>query len=141
MGEATSTTIQLDDPARAKSGIGVVGASGTEIRRPPPKPKWIPVAETRLRVGGTAYRREYSGGEFDDSNYGIYAVPRFISNRGKLSVLFQADRRAVNSRPYSRREAASKVPVRAYGAWTAPSGGPVSAGPCRPSCTKRSCPR
>ena len=94
---------QLDDQARAKSGIGVVGALGTEIQRPLPKFKWLPGTATRLRVGGTIYRREYSGGEFDDSNYGIYAGPRIISNKGQMSVLFQADRRTVNGRPYSRQ--------------------------------------
>ena len=94
---------QLDDQARAKSGIGVVGALGTEIQRPLPKLKWLPGTATRLRVGGRIFRREYSGGEFDDSNYGIYAGPRFISNKGQMSVLFQADRRAVNGRPYSRQ--------------------------------------
>ena len=94
---------QLDDQARAKSGIGVVGALGTEVQSPLPKLKWFPGSAARLRVGGTVYRREYSGGEFDDSNYGIYAGPRFISSKGQMSVLFQADRRAVNGRPYSRQ--------------------------------------
>ena len=82
----------------------MVGAFGTQIQRPLPKPKWLPVTPTRLPVGGTVYRREYAGGEFDDSNYGIYAGPRFISNKGQMSVLFQADRRTVNGRPYSRQD-------------------------------------
>ncbi len=94
---------QLDDRARAKSGIGVVGTLNTEIQRPLPKFKWLPGSAARLRVGGTLYRREYSGGEFDDYNYGIYAGPRFISNKGQMSFLFQADRRQVNGRPYSRQ--------------------------------------
>ena len=94
---------QLDDQARAKSGIGVVGTLTSEIQRPLPHPKWFPWGATRLRVGGLVYRREYSGGEFDDHNYGIYAGPRFLSNRGHFSVLFQADRRGVNGRPYSRQ--------------------------------------
>lgn len=86
-----------------KSGIGVVGALGTAIHRPLPKFKWLPGSPTRLHVGGTLYGREYSGGEFDDSNYGIYAGPLFISNKGQMSVLFQADRRTVNGRPYRRQ--------------------------------------
>ena len=94
---------QLDDQARATSGIGVVGAFGSEIQRPLPNFKWLPGAAVRLRVGGSVMRREYSGGDFDDSNYGIYAGPRFINSRGQMSVLFQADRRAVNGRPYSRQ--------------------------------------
>ncbi len=94
---------QLDDQARATSGIGLVASLGTEIQRPLPKFKWMPGSAVRLRVGGTIYRREYSGGEFDDSNYGIYAGPRFISNKGQMSVMFQADRRTVNGRPYSRQ--------------------------------------
>lgn len=60
---------------------------------------WLPGTAARLRVGGNIYRREYSGGEFDDSNYGVYAGPRFISNKGQMSILFQADRRQVNERP------------------------------------------
>ena len=34
---------------------------------------------------------------------GIDAGPRFISNKGQMSVLFQADRRTVNGTPYSRQ--------------------------------------
>ena len=94
---------QLDDQARAQSGIGVVGTLTAEIQRPLPHPKWLPGVATRLRVGGLVYRREYSGGEFDDHNYGIYAGPRVLSKRGHFSVLFQADRRGVNGRPYSRQ--------------------------------------
>lgn len=97
---------QLDDQARARSGIGVVGAFGAEIQRPLRKPKflnWIPGRVALLRAGGLIYRRDYSGGEFDDSNYGIYAGPRFLGRRGQMSMLFQADRRSVNGRPYSRQ--------------------------------------
>ena len=94
---------QLDDQARATSGIGVVAAFGSEIQRPLPKFKWMPGSAVRLRVGGSIYRREYSGGEFDDSNYGVYAGPRFINSKGQMSILFQADQRAVNGRPYSRQ--------------------------------------
>ena len=94
---------QLDDQARATSGIGVVGAFGAEIQRPLPKFKWMPGAAARLRVGGSIFRRDYSGGDFDDSNYGVYAGPRFINTKGQMSILFQADQRAVNGRPYSRQ--------------------------------------
>ncbi len=94
---------QLDDQARATSGIGVVGAFGSEIQRPLPKFKWMPGSAVRLRVGGSIYRREHSGGEFDDSNHGVYAGPRFINSKGQMSILFQADQRAVNGRPYSRQ--------------------------------------
>lgn len=92
---------QLDDQARAKSGIGLVAALSSEIQRPIPKPKWVPGAVARLRIGGSAYRREYSGGEFDDYNYGVYAGPRILARSGQLSLLLQADRRNVNGRPYS----------------------------------------
>ena len=81
----------------------MVGGLGTGIQRPLARFKWFPASATRLRVGGDIYRREYSGREFDDSNYGIYAGPRFISNKGQMSVLFQADRRTVNGRPDSRQ--------------------------------------
>ena len=94
---------QLDDDARATSGIGVVGALGAEIQRPMPKFKWMPGKVARLRVGANIYRRDYSGGFYDDSNYGIFAGPRFLGERGEVSVLFQADRRQVNGRPYSRQ--------------------------------------
>ena len=94
---------QLDDQARATSGIGVVGSFGTEIQRPLPRLKWMPGSAARLRVGGTMFRREYSGGNFDDYNYGVYAGPRFINSKGQMSILFQADQRGVNGRPYSRQ--------------------------------------
>ncbi len=94
---------QLDDQARATSGIGVVASFGSEIQRPLPKFKWMPGSAVRLRVGGSIFRREYSGGDFDDSNYGLYAGPRFINSKGQMSILFQADQRAVNGRPYSRQ--------------------------------------
>ena len=94
---------QLDDQARATSGIGVVGTVGAEIQRPMPWLKLFPGYTPLLRVGGNVYRREYSGGQFDDSNYGVYAGPRFINRKGQFSILFQADRRAVNGRPYSRQ--------------------------------------
>ncbi len=94
---------QLDDQARAKSGIGVVGSVGGEVQRPLPWLKLIPRSNALLRVGGSVFRREYSGGDFDDSNYGIYAGPRFVRRNGQYSILFQADRRAVNGRPYSRQ--------------------------------------
>ena len=82
---------QLDDQARAKSGIGLVATLGTEVQRPIPKFKWLPGSAARLRVGGMLY------------NYGLYAGPRFISNRGQMSFLVQADRRQVNGSPYSRQ--------------------------------------
>ena len=81
----------------------MVGKLGAEIQQPLPKLRWIPGPATRICVGGSIYRREYSGGEFDGSNYGVYAGPRFVSNKGQMSVLFQADRRTVNGRPYSRQ--------------------------------------
>ena len=43
---------QLNDEARATSGIGVVGTLGAEIQHPLPKFKLIPGSVTRLRVGG-----------------------------------------------------------------------------------------
>ena len=55
---------------------------------------------------------QYSGGEFDASNYGIYAGPRFVSNKGQMSVRFQADRRTVNGRSYSRQHGLRVEAVR-----------------------------
>ena len=94
---------QLDDNARAQSGIGLVGTLNGQYQRPIPKWKYFPGVAARLRVGGNIFRREYSGGQFDDYNYGVHAGPRFIGNSGDMSVLFQADRRQVNGRPYSQQ--------------------------------------
>ena len=94
---------QLNDEARATSGIGVVGSFGAEIQKPIPKFKWIPAGAVRLRAGGTVFRRDYSGGDWDDHNYSAYVGPRFITGRGQMSLLFQADTRGVNGRPYSRQ--------------------------------------
>ena len=94
---------QLDDDARATSGIGIVGNLSGEVQTPMPAFKWMPGRVARLRVGTNIFRRDYSGGAFDDANYGILVGPRFIGTRGDMSVLFQADRRQVNGRPYSRQ--------------------------------------
>lgn len=94
---------QLDADARARSGIGVVGALGADFQNSMPTLKWLPGKVARLRYGANIFRRDYSGGIFDDSNYGVFVGPRFIGDRGETSVLFQADRRQVNGRPYSRQ--------------------------------------
>ncbi len=94
---------QLDEDARARSGIGVVGTISGEVQRPLRWMKFVPGSTALLRMGGSIYRRDYSGGNFDDSNYGLYVGPRFVSRTGQFSVLMQADQRAVNGQPYSRQ--------------------------------------
>ncbi len=94
---------QLDADARARSGIGVVGSLGVDFQNSMPTFKWMPGKVARLRYGANIFRRDYSGGIFDDSNYSFFVGPRFLGERGETSVLFQADRRQVNGRPYSRQ--------------------------------------
>jgi tetratricopeptide (TPR) repeat protein len=76
----------LSDDARRRSGVGLeVDASG----------EWAPRLSpaTRLRLGASAQRREYSGGRFDDLTAAAYAGPRFVTPRWDLSLLATANRR------------------------------------------------
>ena len=83
----------LSDDARRRSGVGVAVNGSVE---------WAPrlSASTRLRLGASLQRRDYSGGQFDDMTAAIYAGPRFTTPHWDLSVLATGNRRWYANQPY-----------------------------------------
>ena len=122
---------QLDDAARAKSGIGVVGTLTGEIQRPLPHPKWLPWGATRLRVGGLVYRREYSGGGGNGIRLveGVCAIDLLDWRPGRpvISSCWASGGRRV----CARRGGRNGSDARAGGS------NPCCGGCCRPSCSAR----
>ena len=84
----------LSDDAQRHSGVGLdVAATG----------EWAPRLNsvTRLRLGASAQRRDYSGSRFDDMTLAVYAGPRFVMPRWDLSVLGTANKRWYGAKPYN----------------------------------------
>ena len=96
-----SLEFELDEEARETSGIGAVVSASGEYRHP----MAFRVAEgsaTRLRLGGSLYRREYGGRRFDDVILAAYAGPQLLFPRGRVSLLVEAERRRSAGRTVSR---------------------------------------
>jgi outer membrane protein len=84
----------LSDDAQRHSGVGLnVTATGEWA------PRLNPV--TRLRIGVSAQRRDYSGSRFDDMTLAAFAGPRFVTPRWDLSVLGTANKRWYGAKPYN----------------------------------------
>ena len=92
---------QIDPQTRATSGVGLVIAAGGEYRHPIPYPLHERSA-TRLRLGGSLYRREYARKQFDDMTLSLYAGPQLLFPRSLASVLVKAERRSYAGDPTSR---------------------------------------
>ncbi len=85
----------LDDGGE-KSSIGLSIWAGGEYQEPL-APNW------RLRVGGSIFRREYAGKQFDRMGLGFHAGPRWlIDPRTEASLLLTFRREWQGSRPSSR---------------------------------------
>ena len=91
----------LDERARRTSGLGVVISADGEYRHPLAFRLFEDTA-TRLRLGGSLYRREYGGHRFDDMTLSLQAGPQLLFPRGRASLLAQADRRWFAGDPVSR---------------------------------------
>lgn len=78
--ELAGLQFELSDKARKRSGIGL-SAQGTVEYAP------RIASRTRLRLGLSAQRREYAGGEFDDMVLALHAGPRLVSERWDTSLL------------------------------------------------------
>ena len=78
------------------SGIGVAVWGGAEYQ--------VPLAERwRLRVGGEASRREYSGSDFDQLYLGTHLGPRWLADRDtQASLLASARQRWTGTQPDNR---------------------------------------
>jgi len=100
-GEIVPLPFTLPESARETSGIGAIISGGGEYRHPVA----FRVAEnsaTRLRLGGSLYRREYGGRRFDDMILAAYAGPELLFPRGRASLLVEAERRRSAGRTVSR---------------------------------------
>lgn len=85
----------LSEEARHRSGVGIAIEAGAE---------WAPRigTGTRLRLGVSGQRREYSGSNFDDMTGAVYAGPRLVSGKWDLSLLGTAYRRWYGAHPYNQ---------------------------------------
>ena len=77
---------ELGDDARRRSGIGLAVEGGAEFA-----PRIA--GRARMRLGGAIQRREYDGGEFDDTTFALNAGPRFVLKRWDLSFVGTGFRR------------------------------------------------
>lgn len=83
---------ELNEDALERSGIGaILSASGEYLH--PVGFQLLEKSATRLRLGGSLYRREYGGQRFDDMLLSAYAGPQLLFPRGRASLLLKADRR------------------------------------------------
>ena len=83
---------RLRDEDRETSGIGaVLSASGQYLH--PVKFRPLGSLASRLRLGGSLYRREYGGQRFDDMILAVYTGPQLLFPRARASLLLKADRR------------------------------------------------
>ncbi len=82
----------LDERARADSGVGFVVSTSGEYRHPLPF-RLLEDSATRLRLGAGLYRREYPGRRFDDMTLSLHAGPQALFPLGRVSLLAKADRR------------------------------------------------
>ena len=82
----------LDENRRETSGIGAIVSASGEYRHPVGF-QLVENSATRLRLGGSLYRREYGGQRFDDMILSGYAGPQLLFPRGRASLLLKADRR------------------------------------------------
>ena len=82
----------LDEDTLETSGIGaILSASGEYLHPAGFRP--IENSATRLRLGGSLYRREYGGQRFDDMILSGHAGPQLLLPRGRASLLLKAERR------------------------------------------------
>lgn len=89
---------ELDEDARASSGVGLSLSAAGELQHPLSKDRDI---QARLRLGAGLYRRDYGGSRFDDMTATAHAGPRLLFRRSEMSVLAKARRRWYANEPYS----------------------------------------
>ena len=91
---------EIEERARATSGVGVTVSASGEYRHPV---SFRPVSNsaTRLRFGTSLYRREYRGQRFDDMTLALLAGPQVLLPRGHASMLVEADHRWYGGDPVS----------------------------------------
>ena len=91
-GEIVPLPLTLSESARETSDIGAIISASGEYRHPVAF-RVVENSATRLRLGGSLYRREYGGRRFDDMTLAAYAGPQFLFPHGRASLLAKAERR------------------------------------------------
>ena len=91
---------EINEEAQATSGIGVVVAVAGDYRHPLAL-QFFDDTKTRLRIGGSVYRREYSGRRFDDMTLSLHTGPEVLFQRGRVGLLARADHRSYAGDPVS----------------------------------------
>ena len=91
-GESVPVPIELNEDDLETSGIGAVILALGEYRHPVGF-QLLGSSATRLRLGGSLYRREYGGQRFDDMILSAHAGPQLLFRRGRASLLLKAERR------------------------------------------------
>ena len=109
-----------DQEELTTSGLGLSLWTGGEYQHPLGE-------RVRLRVGGDLSRREYAGAEFDQTQLGVHAGPRWLAGpRTNLSVLGSARRSlvygsadydALGGRLEARRRLTPRVSVTGRASW------------------------
>jgi hypothetical protein len=84
----------LSEPAKQKSGVGVVFSANGEYRAPLSP-------DVRLRTGASIYRADYPGGMFDDMQFRADVGPQFLFSRSDVSVLAVLAKRSFGNDPYN----------------------------------------
>ena len=98
----------LNEDALETSGIGaIISASGEYLH--PVGFQLLENSATRLRLGGSLYRREYGGQRFDDMILSGHAGPQLLFPRGRASLFLKADRRWDSVRDAGNRWSARTV--------------------------------
>ena len=96
----------LDDPATAKSGLGVSVWGGGEYQYPlgAGSGSGSGAGRWRLRSGADASAREYKGGDFDSQSVSVHLGPRrLIDARTEASLLATLDRQWAAGMPETDR--------------------------------------
>ena len=103
-----SLEFKISEETRETSGIGAVVSASGEYRHPVAL-RVAEGSETRLRLGGSLYRREYGGQRFDDMILAAFAGPQLLLPRARASLLLKADRRWSALQDESNRWSAKPV--------------------------------
>lgn len=85
---------QLSEDAKRQTGIGLILNLSSD---------WTPYinGNNRLRIGGKIYRKDYPGGDFDDTIFNAHLGPQFQLDGLKLRTLLTGFHRWYSNEPYN----------------------------------------
>ena len=82
---------EIDEGARAKSGVGIVLSASGEYRHPM-RFRSMDAAVARLRLGAGVHRRDYPERRFDRMTLSAHVGPQLLFPLAQVSVLAKVDR-------------------------------------------------